>query len=394
MQKFDFDTIIERHHTNCIKWDRLNEHDSRLSFDALALWVADMDFPCAEPIRQALFERIAHPIYGYSHATSPAYERAICGWFQRRFDWHIDCADLFYSPGVVPAISCLIRILSQPGEGIIIQEPVYHPFRHVITANDRRVVNNPLINHDGIYTMDFEDLEAKMADQRNAAMILCSPHNPVGRVWSAEELNRIVDLAIRYDKWIIADEIHCDIIRKGITQIPLGKLRSDALDRIVVCTAPSKSFNIAGIKTSSIIIRNPHIRALWEQEVNERLHLGGPNVFAQAATIAAYNECEAWLDAVNDYIDENIAVATRLFQERLPQAVVTPCEGTYLLWVDLRAYCADPQQLENLMRSKMGVVFNEGVAFGEGGAGFERINTACPRSILVEAIHRVCEGWR
>ena len=288
----------------------------------------------------------------------------------------------------------LISILSQAGEGIIIQEPLYHPFRQVITANHRKVVNSPLVNDYGVYHIDFADLEAKMADPDNVGMILCSPHNPIGRVWTAVELNQIVDLAVRYDKWIIADEIHCDIIRKGIIQLPVAKLRPDALDRIIVCTAPSKSFNIAGIKTSSILIHNPRIKELWKQEVGGRLHLSDPNVFAQAVTIAAYNECEEWLNHVNDYIDDNIATATRLFQERLPKAIVSPCEGTYLLWVDLRAYCHDPHELETKMRSKIGVFLNEGYQFGEGGAGFERINMACPRSVVIEAITRICEGWR
>lgn len=394
MRKFDFDTLVNRYHTNCVKWDRLNEKDARLHSDVLPLWVADMDFPCAEGIQKALQERVAHPIYGYSHATSKEYEDAICGWFQRRFRWTIEPTDLFYSPGVVPAVSFLISILSQAGEGIIIQEPLYHPFRQVITANHRKVVNSPLVNDRGVYHIDFADLEAKMAVPDNVGMILCSPHNPIGRVWTAVELNQIVDLAVRYDKWIIADEIHCDIIRKGITQLPVAKLRPDALDRIIVCTAPSKSFNIAGLKTSSILIHNPRIKELWKQEVGGRLHLSAPNVFAQAVTIAAYNECEEWLNHVNDYIDDNITTATRLFQERLPKAIVSPCEGTYLLWVDLRAYCHDPHELETKMRSKIGVFLNEGYQFGEGGAGFERINMACPRSVVIEAITRICEGWR
>ncbi len=394
MVKINFDKYIDRHDTNCIKWDRLDEQFSSLRFDALPLWVADMDFPCAPAITQAIQTRIAHPVYGYSHETSKEYEQAICGWFQRRFRWTINPEDLFYSPGIVPAISILVSILSQVGEGIIIQEPLYHPFRQVITANHRKAINNPLVNDQGVYHIDFKDLEVKMADPNNVGMILCSPHNPIGRIWTADELNQIVDLAIRYDKWMIADEIHCDIVRKGMTHIPIAKLRADALDRIIVCTAPSKSFNIAGIKTSSIVIHHPQVKELWKQEAEGRLHLGNPNVFAQATTIAAYNECEDWLNQVNDYIDENIKAATQLLHERLPKAVVSPCEGTYLLWVDLRAYCDNPHALETKMRSEIGVVCNEGYRFGEGGAGFERINTACPRTVLIEAINRICDGWR
>lgn len=385
----NLDRIVDRKGTNCEKWDHLEQYFPHMRDDSLPLWVADMDFACAKPIQDALHTRIDQEIYGYTHPKSEAYEQAVVHWFERRFDWHIDSNNLYYSPGVVPALAYLIHILSSEGEGIIIQEPVYHPFKRTIKAHNRIPINNALVNHHGTYYIDFEDLEMKMKDSNNRGLILCSPHNPVGRVWHEDELNKIVDLANQYDKWIISDEIHCDIVRKGYHHIPLAKLRPNALDRIIVCTAPTKSFNLAGIKNSNIIIHNPEYQALWKQEIIGKFCISEPNGFAHVATIAAYNECEDWLAEVNAYIDENIAYAYRILQKELPKAVVTPCEGTYLLWIDVRAYCEDPKQLELKMQKEAGVLLDEGYIFGEAGAGFERINMACPRSIVKEALDRM-----
>lgn len=387
--KLDLDRIIERRGTNCEKWDHLEQYFPMMREDALPLWVADMDFACAQEIQAALHERINQEIYGYSHPKSKEYEQAVTGWFQRRFAWQIDVQDIFYSPGVVPALGYLIHILSKEGDGIIIQEPVYHPFRRMITNHHRVVVSNALHNEQGHYTIDFEDLEEKMKDPANVGMILCSPHNPVGRVWHTEELNRIVDLVLKYDKWIISDEIHCDIIRKQSQHIPLAKLRPDALDHIIVCTAPTKSFNLAGIKNSNILIHNPAYQALWKEEIMGKFCISEPNGFAQVATIAAYEHSEYWLDEVNAYIDENIKYASQMIQEHLPKAILSPCEGTYLMWVDLRAYCQDEKELERKMQKDAGVLLDEGYIFGVQGAGFERINMACPRSIIKEAISRM-----
>lgn len=385
----NLDRIVNREGTNCEKWDHLEQYFPNMKEDSLPLWVADMDFACAKPIQEALHKRIDQEIYGYTHPKSDAYEQAVYGWFKRRFDWEINLKDVFYSPGVVPALAYLIHILSKEGQGIIIQEPVYHPFKRTIKTHNRIPVNNALVNHDGQYQMNFEELEEQMKNPNNAGMILCSPHNPVGRVWHEDELNRIVDLAIAYDKWIISDEIHCDIVRNGIKHIPLAKLRPDARNRIIMCTAPTKSFNLAGIKNSNIIIHNPEYQALWKQEIMYKFCISEPNGFAHVATIAAYNESEDWLDQVNTYIDENIAYAYDVLKKELPKAIVTPCEGTYLLWVDLRAYCDDAKQLELKMQKDAGVLLDEGYIFGEEGAGFERINMACPRSIVKEALTRM-----
>lgn len=387
--KYNLDEMIDRKHTNCEKWDRLEETFPKAKAGSLALWVADMDFACAKPIQDALHARIDKQIFGYTHPQNSKYQEVVQAWFQRRFAWDIAKEDMFFSPGVVPALSYLIRILSKPGQGIVIQEPVYYPFARCIKQQERVVLNNQLLNEDGNYRMDLKDLEEKLKDENTAGMILCSPHNPVGRVWRKDELHAVVDLALTYQKWIIADEIHCDLVRSSQQHIPLMKLRPDASDFIIACTAPSKSFNLAGLQNSNIIIHNETYKQLWKQEIIAKLHIGEPNCFAHIATMAAYGESEDWLNQVNAYIDENIAYACARLKKELPEVVISPSEGTYLLWIDMRKYCDDQDALEEKMQTEAGVLFDEGYLFGACGVGFERINCACPRSILKEAIDRM-----
>lgn len=386
--EYNLDSIVNRKNTNCEKWDNLQNNFPKLKNDSLPLWVADMDFACAKPIQDALHERVNQQIYGYTQNMED-YHKTVCDWFKNRFDWEIDEKHIFFSPGVVPAIHYLLHILSDENEGIIIQEPVYYPFKRGIHRWNRKVVNNELILKNGKYEMDFEDLEEKMKDKNNVGMILCSPHNPVGRVWKEEELNKIVNLAIKYDKWIISDEIHSDIVRKDQKHIPLLKLRPDAKNRIIACTSPSKSFNLAGIQISNIVIPNEKYQQLWKDEIMSKLCISTPNIFAQSAVIAAYSQSEDWLNQVNAYIDDNIAYVKEVINRYLPKALVIDCEGTYLMWIDFRAYESDYEKLEDRMQSEAGVLFDEGYIFGEKGIGFERINCACPRSILQEALQRM-----
>lgn len=389
--KYDFNKHVDRHGTNCEKWDDIATLFPNARKDALALWVADMDFACAPAITKALHERIDKEIFGYTISNNEEYKDVVQNWFARRFDWHIDKADMFYSPGVVPALSYLIQILSKPKDGIIIQEPVYHPFARTIRNHERQVVRNTLLNKKGNYEIDFDLLEEQFKDEQTVGMILCSPHNPVGRVWRKEELNKIVDLAKAYGKWIISDEIHCDIVRKTHRHIPLAKLRPDYADFIITCTAPSKSFNLAGLQNSNIMIHNTMYKQKWKKEIMDKLCIHEPNGFAQLSCIAAYRDSEDWLNQVNAYIDDNIAYVQEVFTKELPKAIVSPCEGTYLLWVDLRRYYEDYESLEMAMQKEAGVVFDEGYIFGESGKGFERINCACPRDILEETMKRMIQ---
>ena len=386
---YDFDTLIERKHTGSIKWDK--SFPIKESVEALPLWVADMDFPCANAIQKALHDKVEEQIYGYQTGFDKTYRQAVCGWFRKRFDWKIDPSTIFYAGGVVPAIAYLLEIMSEEGDGIVISTPVYYPFKAKIEATNRRVMENPLINEDGKYRIDFEHLDSLLARADVKGMIFCSPHNPVGRVWREEELSQVVEIAKRYGKWIISDEIHCDLIHQGVHHTPLCKLAKDYEDHIVVCTAPSKSFNLAGLQNSNIMIANPTWQKLWKQYVGERLSLNGPNCFAIAATIAAYTTQDAtdWLEEVNRYVDENDAFARAYLHQHLPKAIVSQREGTYLLWVDLRAYCQNENVLEQRMLDQ-GLILDEGYLFGEAGKGFERINLACPQSIVKECMNRLC----
>lgn len=292
------------------------------------------------------------------------------------------------------AIAMLLNMLTDEGDGVLIQRPVYYPFTNTIEANKRRVVNNPLRYDNGRYEMDFADLEAKIAAPGTKGMILCSPYNPVGRVWTEQELRRVVEICKRHGKWVITDEIHCDIVREGVRHLPLLGLCPEDGERIIACTAPSKSFNLAGMQMSNIIIPSADYRRQWMHTTEERFAIGMASPLAITANIAAYNESEDWLGQVNRYIDENIAFARGYLAEHLPKAKMVDVQGTYLIWLDLRAYCADSKLLEEAMFQRGRVALDEGYIFGEEGAGFERINAACPRSVLRDCLVRMCKAVR
>lgn len=382
MKQYDFDEVIKRDGTGCVKWEKKFDTSAK---NIYPLWVADMDFSCSDAIIEALHNRVDERIYGYNLGYDASYRKAVCSWFRRRFDWKINPRTIYYAGGIVPAIGYLLEILSKEGDGIVIQTPVYHPFRKKIEATKRLVVNNPLINTSGYYTMNYQHLEELMKRRDVKGMILCSPHNPGGRVWKQEELLEVVRIAKQYDKWIIADEIHCDIVRKDILHTPLLKLAPEYATRIIACTAPSKSFNLAGLQISNIIICNQEYQAKWKSFVEERLSLEGANSFAISATKAAYNDSEDWLNQVNDYIDENMRIGKIYIEQHLPNAVVSPVEGTYLLWVDVRRYSKSQQQVETALL-KEGIIFHQGAIFGEEGIGFLRMNVACPRTLLCECL--------
>jgi len=385
--KYDFDIPVDRSGTHAVK---LEVHPSGAPADILPLWVADMDFPCANPIIDALHRRIDNRIFGYTQYDTPRLKDAVYSWFHKRFGWDIDKQWIFFSPGVVPAIALLINCLSEEGDGIIIQRPVYYPFTGKITANRREAVNSPLIRKGNTYTMDFEDLEKKFADPKNKGMILCSPHNPVGRVWTESELRKLLEIAKKYDKWIISDEIHCDLTRMNVKHTPLLAIAGDYRDRIIACTAPSKTFNLAGAQFSNIIIPNPDYQKKWTEFANNRLSAaGGCSPFGLEATVAAYTEGEEWLDQVREYIDGNITYIEKFVKEKLPKAAVIACEGTYLVWIDLRAYCGDHKKLEQIMLHDARLFLDEGYIFGDEGSGYERINAATPRANIVSCMERL-----
>lgn len=384
---YDFESIIDRKNTNSLKWEFVSHAIEGAHPDALPLWLADMDFACAQPILDALHRRIDRKIFGYSDHHTDKYYDAVCGWFKRRFDWAIPPENIVVSPGVVPALCFLVRALTEEGQGIIIQQPVYYPFSEAIINNNRRVVNNSLINEDGHYTIDFEDLEQKAQDPENRLMIFCSPHNPVGRAWTPAELTIVADICRENNVILISDEIHCDIVRKGVKHTPIAKLTSN--DQIIVCTSASKSFNLAGMHHANIIIKSQDLRNRWYEEVHRRTLLIGPNTLGIVATQAAYTQGEEWLTQVNGYIDANLDYVAQYLKKNLPSVRYEVPEGTYLAWLDMRPLGYSHIELKALMLERANVALDEGPMFGEEGQGFMRINAACPRPILNECLKRM-----
>lgn len=385
---YDFDRIIDRRGSHSVKWEHIPyPEDAPPREDLIPLWIADMDFPCAEPIIRAMKDRADHGLFGYSSPNAEDYLTAVRGWFRRRFDWDFDAEAIQVAPGVVPALGVLLRALTGPGDGVLIQPPVYYPFSKMITANGRRVVANPLKCLEGRYLIDWEDLEKKVAAPETTMMILCSPHNPVGRVWTPEELERTARLCLNNGVILVSDEIHCDLVRRGKEHYPADKIVAD--DRIITCTSASKSFNLAGLQVSNIIIKNEEYRKKWQREYHEVCGLFGASPLSIAATIAAYNEGEPWLSQVIDYLDGNLAFIGEFLGEHLPRAHYAPSEGTYFAWLDLRDFGFSAEELEERMVRRGGVILDEGYIFGKEGRGFERINAACPRQLLKESLERM-----
>lgn len=394
MGKYDFDKYVERRNTNCIKWDNLDKSFPRAKEDSIPMWVADMDFEVAEPIIKSIHNVADRKIFGYSTREIDRFYNAILNWYKRRFDWELEKESIMFSGGVVPAISILIRLLTNENDGVIIQRPVYYPFTNKIKENNRKVINNPLIYKEGKYSMDFEDLEEKASNPNNKLMILCSPHNPVGRVWKEEELKKVVEICKKNNVFIIADEIHNDLIRKGNKHINLQKLCPEYKENIVTCLAPSKTFNLAGMQMSNIIINTKELREKWLEEVSRCAAQSNPNPFSIEAIIAAYNESEDWLDELNEYLDSNVEFVKDFVKRKLPKIKVIPTEGTYLMWLDFNEYGISAEELETKMLEEAGLIFDEGTMFGEEGSGFERINIACSRKVIEECMNRIYKVFK
>lgn len=384
--KYNFDEIVDRKGTNSIKWEFAQKSFPNASEDALPLWVADMDFPCPKPVIEALHKRVDRQIFGYSEYKTDEYYSSVCNWMKKHFDIDINPSDIFVSSGVVPAIDYLIKAFTKENEGIIVQKPVYYPFMRNINNNNRKVINNPLINNDGYYTIDFEDLKEKAKDPNNTMMILCSPHNPVGRVWSEEELKKIGQVCLENDVILVSDEIHSDLLRKGIKHTSIAKLFDT--DKIITCTAPSKTFNLAGLGVSNIFIRNEEYKQKWSKVVGNKML----NPLSIVAVQAAYSEGEDWLNQVSDYLDNNMKFIKEYLKENLPKAKFQIPEGTYLAWLDLSAYESDGEKLDQIMLEEAKVILDGGTMFGEEGSGYQRINVACPISILENCMNRISKA--
>lgn len=377
---YDFDEIIPRRNTRSYKWDSTD--DDRV----LPLWVADMDFRTAQPVVDALARRVQHGIFGYVRVPDEYYA-AVTGWFARRHGWHIEREWIVYTSGVVPALSVIIKALTRPGDGVVVQTPVYNCFFSSIRNNGCRVVTNPLLYEANTYRIDFDDLERKTADPSVKLMHLCNPHNPAGRVWSRDELRRIGEICRHNGVKVVADEIHCELVYQGHTYTPFASIDESLLQNSITCLSPSKAFNLAGLQIANIVSCDEAVRQAIDRAININ-EVCDVNPFGIEATIAAYNEGEEWLTQLLDYLKGNYDFMCRFFRTFLPQIPVTKLEGTYLVWTDCRALRLDSDTLQARLLKQAGLWLNSGTMYGAEGEGFVRWNIACPRSVLHEALMR------
>lgn len=387
--KYNFDNVINRYNTNSLKYDCAKEWG--VPEDVIPMWVADMDFQTAPEILEAMQECVAHGAFGYSVPKAEYYE-IVANWFRTRFGWDAKGEWIVKTPGVVFALSVAIRTLTSKSDAIMIQQPVYYPFKAVIIDNERVCINNPLVLTDGRYEMDFADMEKKIVENQVKMFILCSPHNPVGRVWTVEELTKVVEICKRHDVFIVSDEIHCDFVYPGHEHTVLAKLTEDYLEHVIICTAPSKSFNLAGLQLSHIFIPDERVR----EKFSKQLHIipyDESGTLALVAGRAAYEKGADWMDELKKYLWENIAYVRTFLKENLPKVKLVEPEGTYLVWLDFTAYDMTPEELEHRMLHEAKIWLDDGIMFGEEGAMFERVNIACPRSILVKAMNQLKDAF-
>ncbi|MBN2282217.1 MAG: pyridoxal phosphate-dependent aminotransferase [Candidatus Marinimicrobia bacterium] len=391
--QYNFDEIINRRGTNSIKWDAgdlLKKIGITERFDeqTISLWVADMDFACPPAVLAALRKKIDQRMFGYTaHYTSPDYYGALINWFSRRMNWKIHPEEIVYCPGTVHALNVAVRAFTKPGDGIIIQRPVYAPFTKAIEENNRNVVNNELINADCYYTMDFADLEEKAKDLKNTMMILCSPHNPVGRIWNADELRRIAQICRENNVLLIADEIHGDLIRCDQTFTSIANVADT--DNIVIGTAINKTFNVAGLHVSNIVIKNKELR----EKFQNTLGMASPSPFGIATLIAAYNESEDWLEQLKVYIDGNFDLLEKYLAEKLTKVKYRRPEGTYMAWLDFSGYGLSPEEVHKKIYVDANVTLEDGKVFGKGSEHFQRICLPSPGPLLKEALDRIVKQF-
>lgn len=380
----NFDKIINRKGTNCIKYDKMEQFIG--SSDLLAMWVADMDFETPDFVMNAIKTRAEHPILGYSYRTD-SFNKAVAEWMYKRHNWEVKPDEISFSPGVVPGLFLALKGFSKEGDKIIVQPPVYFPFFTTVKANNRKITYNKLIEKEGYYSMDFENLKENM-DSNTKMIFVSNPHNPVGRAWKLPELERLVDLCHAHNVLIISDEIHSDLIIKPHKHIPIASINDKAKEITITLMAPSKTFNMAGLSSSIVIAQNPELLKRYNQML-DATHLGQGNIFGNIATEAAYSNGEAWLESLLEYIEGNISVVENLVK-KYPQLVkmVRP-EATYLLWLDFRAIKLSDNELTSLFNEKLKIGVNAGAMFGDGGSGFMRMNIAMPRTLVLEAADRM-----
>ena len=380
MGNYNFDEIIDRRGTDCLKWD------SNGSADIHPMWVADMDFAVAPQIREAMQKRLDHPVYGYTFHGEELLN-SIVSWVGRRYHWDIQKEWITFSPGVVPALSMSILALTNPGDRVLIMTPVYRPFYNSIRENGRVIINSPLVlGEDGHYSIDFDLLESQI-DSRCKILMMCNPHNPAGRVWTREELERLAEIVKRHDLLVISDEIHADFIFSGHQHISIASLDEDMMQRTITAYAPSKTFNLAGLCQSYVVIPNERLRTAY-MAMYDALDLG-TNVFGMTALTAAYSTAEDWLDELLVYLEANRDYAVDYIRKNIPQIKVCPPDGTYLLWLDCSALGLTEEDLNHFFLDQAKVRMNAGYRFGAQCGSFMRLNIGCPRALLTEGLERI-----
>lgn len=387
---YDFDKVIDRKNTSCVKYDAASEMG--MPEDILPLWVADMDFQSPQGVIDRLKEAVEHGIFGYSEEPKGYYE-ALHTWFGKRFNWEIEREWLIRTPGVVFAISAAVRAFTKEGDGVLIQQPVYYPFKRAIEKNNRQAVNCELKLEDGRYQIDFDAFEQCAAREDVKLFILCSPHNPIGRVWEEWELRRLGEICLKHQVKVVSDEIHSDFVYPGHQHHMFAALSDELAAITMTCTAPSKTFNLAGLQTSNIFIADEEMRNAYKK-VLEVQDCGELNRMGLLACQAAYETGEEWLEQLIVYLKGNLDYIRSFLQEKLPQVKIIEPEGTYLLWMDFRELNLNEQELEDLIVKKARLWLDGGTMFGEGGAGFQRVNIACPRSIIAEAMERLYQATK
>jgi len=382
--KYDFDEIINRENTGSVKYDGRRHYFG--SDDLIPMWVADMDLRIPDFIINAIKERADHPVYGYTVRTDQYYN-SVTGWMKKRFNWNIHKNHIIYTPGIVSALNMCVMAYTDPGDEVIVQPPVYFPFFSAVKNNERELIYNPLALKNGRYYMDLDDFRKK-AGSKVKMMFLCHPHNPGGMVWTREELEELADICLKNDIIVVSDEIHSDLVFPPHKHIPFATL-SDKINNITVaCTAPSKTFNLAGLSTSNMIIRNRELMIRF-MHIMEKLHVGNGNIFGAVAMQAAYDHGEEWLEQLLEYLQGNIDFVDEYLRANIPEIKAIKPEATYLVWLDCRDLGMEPKQLRDFFIYKAKVGFSDGATFGPGGEGFQRMNIACPRSVVEEALERI-----
>lgn len=382
-QEFDFDHVIERKHTSSLKYDFAVRRG--MPEDVLPLWVADMDFKVAKPILEAMQQRIDHGIFGYTEVLEDYFE-PLKAWMKKRHDWEVDQHWLVKTPGIVYALAMAVQAYTEPGDGVLIQGPVYYPFYEVIEDNKRNIIDNTLVlGEDGIYHINFEDFEQKIVQNKVKLFFLCSPHNPVSRVWTQEELLRIAQICIQHKVIVVSDEIHHDFVFEGHKHYVFANICEEIKEQVIVCSSPSKTFNIAGLQVSNIFIPNSNLRYRFKRQIDASGY-SQLNTIGLTACAAAYEHGEQWLCEVLSYIKKNIDFMQEFLKERMPQIKMVEPDGTYLVWLDFRGLGIQAEKIEHIIINKARLWLDSGKIFGVSGEGFQRINVACPRSTLERAL--------